>query len=75
MSLNTKRKEKIIVFDNNQRTVLSRLQPHQSLCKEGQGNPREALDPKEMELAEVKLGLRREEKGLRILTSQSILMS
>lgn len=37
--------------------------------------PSEALDPKEMELAELKLGLHREEKGLTILTSQSIWMS
>lgn len=75
MSQNTKKGEKIWSMKITKELSFldcTAISLHASKAK---GMPSEDLDPKEMEMAESKLGLQGEEKGLRILTSQSILMS
>lgn len=75
MSQNTKKGEKIWSMKITKELSFldcTGISVHASKAK---GMPSEDLDPKEMEMAESKLGLQGEEKGLRILTSQSIFMS
>lgn len=73
-SLNAKREEKIRSMTITKELSFLDCTPICLCASKVKGIPNEALDPKEMGLAEPKLGLPEEEKGLRILTSQSILM-